>query len=394
MLELRRWVFTQEGEDREIAIHHLSQFPPEMLPSDWRELTFPDLIKLLETTARAYAVENAYTEGNDIWLSNDALAFVDGWDYDGMADLDKMLGLSLIGLSFLFEPLDWGLTGFSIMRDIATGRVGPGTAFDLGSMLLPGSWSWADEATDLGRMGMWAEDGFSGQSFSLFDSGPGSLPEGQRRGDTFFNLYSPPNTQLYDPRSGEDWVLLYGGYEAGILVTRNGQVIADASIGDPTNLDFFRAMPSMRSRYPQLSDEDLRKMERNLWEASQGGFMIHNHPRGTSFSPEDLSSARAWRLSEMVAIGYHDDNLTLYRYSFSTTPDWWSYSPNDLEDLYKKVAREHSDRFEQKLLDAGISGAELDEYMNIYEMSYLQHDTLTTLAEQQVLNYKRERVMQ
>jgi hypothetical protein len=159
MLELRRWVFTQEGEDREIAIHHLSQFPPEMLPSDWRELTFPDLIKLLETTARAYAVENAYTEGNDIWLSNDALAFVDGWDYDGMADLNKMLGLSLIGLSFLFEPLDWGITGFSIMRDIATGRVGWGTAFDLGSMLLPGSWSWADDAVDAGRAGMRAEDG-------------------------------------------------------------------------------------------------------------------------------------------------------------------------------------------------------------------------------------------
>jgi hypothetical protein len=38
------------------------------------------------------------------------------------------------------------------MRDIATGRVGWGTAFDLGSMLLPGSWSWADEAVEAGRV--------------------------------------------------------------------------------------------------------------------------------------------------------------------------------------------------------------------------------------------------
>jgi hypothetical protein len=78
-----------------------------------------------------------------------------------------------IGLSFLFEPLDWGITGFSIMRDIATGRVGWGTAFDAATMFLPGSWSWADEAVEAGRLANKADD--AGIPNSISASSPRSL---------------------------------------------------------------------------------------------------------------------------------------------------------------------------------------------------------------------------
>jgi hypothetical protein len=156
MLELREWVFKQEGEERRIILDYLSRFAQTLsLPPDWETLTLPDLVKLLDKTTQDYMdIPDIEHDLNLVGMAQN-MVFWHGYpieeELDKLGAITVFLG-SLAG-SMLFEPIDTALTGFSIMRDIATGRVGWGTAFDAATMLVPGTWSQGDELAGLFRRG-------------------------------------------------------------------------------------------------------------------------------------------------------------------------------------------------------------------------------------------------
>jgi hypothetical protein len=225
----------------------------------------------------------------------------------------------------LFTTLPWGLTGFSIMRDIATGRVGWATAFDAATMFLPGSWSWADEAVDAGRVGRNATrtannfplgrvEDLPPNSQELWNwmnrPGPYALfPDSTDRNDLISN---PGNVRRAlealgtNPRQ-EDIIAILGSItgptEMGVVLDANGNVIAimQGTFNEQTwkfsiSLDRGFAL----SGYTQNEAGQLIDSSGQVVTVAT---FIHSHPSGISLSIEDLNIATRLDIENMVAIG-------------------------------------------------------------------------------------------
>jgi hypothetical protein len=266
-----------------------------------------------------------------------------------------------IGLSSLFEPLDWGLTGFSILKDIATGRVGWGTAYDAATMLLPGSWSWADEAVDAGRAGMRVPTSNVLESVSR---------EGDQIGESFLWKPRSADWSKFDSGIAEEFVLGFRDYEAAVLYGADGRLIAITSGGRPNNVGFGE-----------------------LWQRGYRGSAVHNHPRGTSFSLADLIAAKRYELSNLVAIGSHEIDDVIYRYSLGPVGGRWQHTEAELKEFYKVARLELLENFRASL-PPGLSQEAKDRALDMYQRNYLQHDIFEMLRQDGIISYNRERVIQ
>src|SRR6185295_18163866 len=69
----------------------------------------------------------------------------------------------------------------------------------------------------------------------------------------------------------------------------------------------------------------------------KGMILTHNHPRGTSLSPNDVRLAMSGDLAEMRAVGKR------YRYSIKAGPGGWS------EDLWNKTVQNEVARIHQRV---------------------------------------------
>jgi hypothetical protein len=270
------------------------------------------------------------------------------------------------------------------MRDIATGRVGPGTLFDLATMLLPGSWSQGDELLDAAWVGRRGEGDFSFRGFSVSQAGKST---GVGVGEVFVRYPNTPYTEGWARRV----VLRYGDYEAGIWVNSSGNMVAVASSGDQGYVSLNEAL---RAQNKGWTDDEVNREAYRIWQSIRGGRFIHNHPHGTSFSWPDLRTARGLELSEMIAIGPNATYDGIYRYSLSPTARGWTHSEDQLKELYDEVETIVRANFESQLAQAGIPSSQRNSYWDTYESNYMQHDIFALLNQRGLINYSRERIVQ
>ena len=76
----------------------------------------------------------------------------------------------------------------------------------------------------------------------------------------------------------------------------------------------------------------------------KGGILTHNHPRGTSLSPDDVRLAMIGDLAEMRAVGKR------YGYSIKAGPGGWS------EDLWNKTVQHEVSRVNQQVFSEFKAG--------------------------------------